>query len=159
MDDLALARALHVAAVVLWIGGVAFVTTVLMPMLGADVPPAERGAMFQKFRRRFAWQARITTLLAGATGFYMTQRMHAWDRFAAPEFWWMHAMVGVWLLFTFMLFVAAPLAKRKGAKPAGDPAEAFQRAQRMHAVMLLLSLLTVLGAVAGAHGFFYAAFN
>ena len=31
MDQLAIARALHVLAVVLWIGGVGFVTTVLLP--------------------------------------------------------------------------------------------------------------------------------
>ena len=33
MEDLALARALHVLAVVLWIGGVAMVTTVLLPAI------------------------------------------------------------------------------------------------------------------------------
>ena len=31
MDDVTLARAIHVLAVVLWIGGVALVTTVLLP--------------------------------------------------------------------------------------------------------------------------------
>ena len=31
MDDFILARAVHVLSVLLWIGGVAFVTTVLLP--------------------------------------------------------------------------------------------------------------------------------
>jgi uncharacterized membrane protein len=31
MDDLAVARTIHVLAVVLWIGGVAMVTTILLP--------------------------------------------------------------------------------------------------------------------------------
>jgi uncharacterized membrane protein len=31
MDDLTIARAIHVVGVVFWIGGVAFVTTVLLP--------------------------------------------------------------------------------------------------------------------------------
>jgi uncharacterized membrane protein len=31
MDDVTIARALHVLSVVLWIGGVGFVTTVLLP--------------------------------------------------------------------------------------------------------------------------------
>jgi len=35
MDDVAIARALHVLAVVLWIGGVGLVTTVLLTILGA----------------------------------------------------------------------------------------------------------------------------
>ena len=33
MDDVTIARALHVLAVVLWIGGVGLVTTVLLPLL------------------------------------------------------------------------------------------------------------------------------
>ena len=43
MDDLALARALHVLAVVIWIGGVSMATTVAIPAvrrgdLGEDRP-------------------------------------------------------------------------------------------------------------------------
>ena len=34
MDELTVARALHVLGVVLWIGGVGFVTTVLLPAVG-----------------------------------------------------------------------------------------------------------------------------
>jgi uncharacterized membrane protein len=33
MDDLAIARALHVLAVVMWIGGVSFVSMVLAPAI------------------------------------------------------------------------------------------------------------------------------
>ena len=31
MDDLALARAIHVVAILFWIGGVAFVTLIVLP--------------------------------------------------------------------------------------------------------------------------------
>jgi hypothetical protein len=37
VDDLALARALHVLAVVIWIGGVAMVTTVILPSVDAEI--------------------------------------------------------------------------------------------------------------------------
>ena len=40
MDDLVLARAIHVTAVVFWIGGVGFVTWVVMPALRASERPA-----------------------------------------------------------------------------------------------------------------------
>jgi hypothetical protein len=33
MDDIAVARAIHVFAVVVWIGGVAMVTTVILPLV------------------------------------------------------------------------------------------------------------------------------
>ena len=39
-NDLAIARAIHVVAVVLWIGGVAFVTTTLLPACRATASPA-----------------------------------------------------------------------------------------------------------------------
>ena len=100
--DLALARALHVLAVVLWIGGVAMVTLSILPALRRGLAPAEALASFERIERPFAWQSRFTTLLAGASGVYMLQRLDAWDRFADGRFWWMHAMVAVWLVFTVM---------------------------------------------------------
>ena len=40
MDDVATARALHVLAVVIWIGGVAMVTTVVLPAVRhGDIGP------------------------------------------------------------------------------------------------------------------------
>ena len=32
-----------------------------------------------------------------------------WNRFGAAAFWWIHAMVAVWAVFTLMLFVLEPL--------------------------------------------------
>lgn len=68
-DGLNLARGLHVLGVVLWIGGVGFVTTVLLPAVARLKTPAERVAFFEEIEGRFAWQARGTTLLVGLTGF------------------------------------------------------------------------------------------
>jgi uncharacterized membrane protein len=33
MDDIAIARALHVVSVVVWIGGVTFMTTIVLPSI------------------------------------------------------------------------------------------------------------------------------
>jgi len=154
MDQLAIARALHVLAVVLWIGGVGFVTTVLLPAVRRLKTPAERVAFFDAIERRFASQARATTLLTGLTGFYMTTRHDLWSRFHSAAYWWMHAMIAVGLLFTIMLFIAEPLVlhrwfqKRAMSVPEGT----FALIERMHRVLLAVSLITVLGAVAGSHG-------
>ena len=109
MDDLTIARALHVVAVVHWIGGVSMVTLVILPGLILSVPPAERLRIFEAIEGRFGKQARISTLIAGLTGFYMTHRLGAWYRFADPNFWWMHTMVATWVIFTVVLFMAEPL--------------------------------------------------
>ena len=66
MTDLALARALHVLAVVLWIGGVGMVTTVLLPAIRRSYPAAERFTVFHALEERFARQARVTPAIGGA---------------------------------------------------------------------------------------------
>ena len=156
MDDAALARAVHVAGVVLWIGGVGFVTTVLLPAVRRMKQPEERVAFFEAVERKFAWQARMTTLLVGISGFYLVEAWDLWDRFADAGFWWMHAMVLVWAVFTVMLFVAEPLfLHRWFLKQAAEKPEAtFRLIQRMHWVLLIASLITVVGATAGSHGGF-----
>lgn len=154
MDGLAIARALHVLAIVHWIGGVTLVTLVLLPGIVRSVPASDRLSLFEMIEGRFALQARLSTLIAGATGFYMTQELDAWDRFAEPAFWWMHAMVLVWAIFTFVLFVAEPLFLHRWFHERASlaPEETFALVLRMHRILLALSLMTVGASVLGAHG-------
>ena len=154
MDDISIARALHVLAVVHWIGGVAMVTLVLLPSLMRSVPAAERLALFERIEGRFGRQARVSTLIAGASGFYMTHRLAAWGRFADPSLWWMHAMLAVWVVFTVVLFIAEPLFLHRWFhdRAVSDPEGAFRLVWRMHAALLSVSVLAVGGAVLGAHG-------
>ena len=105
MDDVTIARALHVVSVVLWIGGVAFVTTVLLPAVRRLKAPQERMQLFDQIEQRFAWQARVSTAIVGLTGFYMLYRFDMWDRFRHAAYWWIDAMVAVWLLFTQQCFL------------------------------------------------------
>lgn len=154
MDDVAIARAIHVICVVIWIGGVAMVTTVILPMVRRLDIPEKRIAVLKAVERRFVWQARIATLLVAASGFYMVERLQLWDRFHSAQFWWMHAMVLVWLIFTIILFIAEPLIRRRRTRPAAPIAAEVKlsRMQRLHWVLLILSVITVLAAVAGSQG-------
>jgi len=152
MDDVIIARAVHVLSVLMWIGGVAFVTTILMPTVRHSNPPAERLEAFHRVEGRFAPQARVWVLLAGASGFWMAHRADLWDRFADLHYWWMHAMVAVWGIFALMLFVIEPLFLHRRMEESRRPAADFVRMERLHRVMLALSLVTLAGAVAGSHG-------
>jgi len=149
-----LARALHVLGVVMWIGGVAFVTTVLIPALRRIDPPGARLDLFEQLEGRFAWQARLTTLLTGLSGFYMLHFLHAWDRYQQSQFWWVHLMTTVWVIFTLVLFVLEPLFlhRRFHELAISDNGRAFRLVQRMHVLLLSLSLFAVAAAVVGAHG-------
>jgi uncharacterized membrane protein len=152
MDDFILARAVHVLSVVAWIGGVAFVTTVLLPAVRRSAPPERRLEEFHRFEGRFAPQARIWVLLAGLSGLWMTWRADLWSRFADLHYWWMHAMVVLWLAFAVMLFLVEPLHLHKRMATSSEPERDFARLERMHRVALALALLTRAGAVAGSHG-------
>ncbi|MGC1271136.1 MAG: hypothetical protein WA842_11145 [Croceibacterium sp.] len=152
MLDFALAHAVHVLSVILWIGGVGFVTLVLIPALGRT-EEATRMARFQELEGRFAPQARLWVALAGGSGLWMVWRGDMWSRFADPQFWWMHAMVVAWLPFALMLFVLEPLVLHRRMRDSKDPAGDFRRLRVTHQVLLALSLLAAFGAAAGAHGF------
>jgi uncharacterized membrane protein len=157
MEGTIIARVLHVLGVVLWIGGVAFVTTVLLPAVKRLREPAERVAFFEKVEAGFARQARVTTLLTGLSGFYLVHGLGAWDRFADAHYWWMHAMVLVWAVFTLVLFVLEPLWLHRWfqARAQRDPEGTFSIIARMHWVLLAVSVITIAGAVAGSHGWMF----
>ncbi|MBS0529671.1 MAG: hypothetical protein JSS22_09815, partial [Proteobacteria bacterium] len=108
MMDIAVARALHVLAVVIWIGGAAMATTVVLPALRRGELGNNKLKAFQAIEHRFVWQARIAVIVVGLSGLYMVAQLDLWGRFRSFQFWWMHAMAGFWLLFTFVLFVAEP---------------------------------------------------
>ncbi len=155
IDGLAVARAVHVVAIVHWIGGLLFVTLVILPSLLETEAP-RRLAVFDALERRFATQARLSTLLVGLSGFYMLYAYEHWGRIADPRFWWLDAMIGLWAIFTIMLFVAEPLFLHAwfDARAQRDPDGAFRVALRGHRVLSLAAVVTVLGAVGGAHGLF-----
>ena len=150
-----LARVLHVLGVVLWIGGVAFVTTVLIPALREISSSEKRLEQFEQLERRFAAQARVVTVITGLSGFYLLHAMNAWERYHSIEFWWVHLMTLIWVIFTVVLFVLEPLVLHKlfADLARRDSEKAFTWLQRMHRILLSLSLLAIVGGVAGAHGF------
>ncbi|MEE8394637.1 MAG: hypothetical protein V3S29_01185 [bacterium] len=154
MADYVLARVLHVLAVVFWIGGVAMVTTVVIPMIRKMKSKDEQITTFERVESRFALQAKVTTAIAGLSGFYMLYSLDAWNRYTQAQYWWIHAMTLVWVIFTIVLFVLEPLFLNRMFKKYAekDATKTFAFVHRLHWVLLTISLLTVAGAVAGSHG-------
>ena len=154
-DFFIFARAIHVLGVVLWIGGVAFVTTTLIPSLKKITDTSNRLDLFEKLEGKFALQARIVTLTTGVSGYYMLDIMNAWDRYLHLHYWWMHLMTLIWVIFTLVLFVLEPLVLHRWfhEKAVEDCDNAFAWLHRMHKILLSLSLIAVAGAVMGSHGF------
>ena len=63
-------------------------------------------------------------------------------------------MVLTWLVFTVMLFIAEPLFLHRflERRAASEPETTYRVVERLHWVLLTLSLLTVAGAAAGVAG-------
>lgn len=125
MNELTLARIIHLLGVVLWIGGVAMITTVLLPVTAKMHSVAEKIEFFEYIE----------------------------NRFTELRYWWMHAMVIVWLLFMLLLYVLEPLVLHRRVKNQVQhiPIKILTMIQRTHWVLLSLSLITVIGATAGSH--------
>ncbi|WP_417595810.1 hypothetical protein [Parasphingorhabdus sp.] len=82
----------------------------------------------------------------------MTWRADLWDRFLDIRFWWMLAMIIIWLLFMVMLFVVEPLFLHRRMAESKEPGRDFLKMERLHRVLTIFAMLTVMGAVAGSHG-------
>jgi uncharacterized membrane protein len=153
-DDFAIARALHVLALVHWIGGVAMVTTIVLPRARAMTDAHMALTAFEVFEDRFAAQARGSILIAGLSGFYMLEKLQAWERLIDPAFWWLWLMVAVWAIFALMVFVLEPPFVHRLFRDyvMRDKDRSFALAIRLHAAMLSVAGVTILAGVLGAHG-------
>ncbi|MFV0530721.1 MAG: hypothetical protein ACK5MD_04715 [Flavobacteriales bacterium] len=154
---MALVKAVHVLTVVLWIGGVAMVTTTIIPAVKRMKSKENQIKTFEQIEGKFAFQAKITTFITGLSGFYMIYELDAWDRFLSIKYWWMHAMVIIWFIFTLILYVLEPFLLHKLFKKyvLENPEKTFKIMHRAHWVLLILSLITIAGTVAGCHGWFF----
>ncbi|MBF0283629.1 MAG: hypothetical protein HQL51_04130 [Magnetococcales bacterium] len=154
-EGLALARAVHVLAVILWIGGVGVVTTALLPAARRAPTPQQGLDLFLRIEEGFSVQARWSVLLAGLSGFFLLDGLHDFSRILHPgSSWWLLPMIGVWTLFAVVLFILEPfvLRQRIPAIIQRDPAGVLRRVTLAHRLLLTFSLLAAALAAAGAHG-------
>ena len=103
MEYYTLARVIHVIAIVIWIGGVAMVTSVLLPSIKRFKSAEEQIKFFELVENRFARQAKITTVLTVLSGVYMLWVTDGWNRFLDVSHWWLWAMTFIWFVFTMVL--------------------------------------------------------
>ncbi|BAW80224.1 hypothetical conserved protein [Candidatus Nitrosoglobus terrae] len=152
MTGIIIAVAIHVLAVIWWIGGLAFVSCSFLPALRQGAFGSQQDA-FRAVERRFGLQARVAILLVGASGLYMVAIQHWWPLFGMAKFWWLSGMFAYWLLFMVMLFILGPsgVLKKIMKGSGGDEARAWQRMHHMHLVLLLIGIVIIIGGLMGNH--------
>ncbi|OGP92416.1 MAG: hypothetical protein A2157_08045 [Deltaproteobacteria bacterium RBG_16_47_11] len=145
--------AIHVLGVVIWIGGVAFVTMIVFPMIMRGEGSLETILFFQGVEHRFAKIAKLCVLIVGLTGTWLLYLTGEWSLLFRRSGIAPSLMLIVWTFYLLVLLFEAKLFKvifRGEAQQ--DTARVFFRLSVFHWVVLGLSLLAVAVGVLAGHG-------
>lgn len=142
-----IALILHVFSVVIWIGGVSFVTMIVFPMIQRSGSSIEQVMMFQGIEHRFSKIAKIMVILAGVSGFYLL-----YIKGLSFGVW---VMICVWAFYASLLFFLEKiLFKKIFSKPSGEQLntkQIFFRLQVFHWFVLGLSFFAIAVGLWTAH--------
>ena len=148
-----LLTAIHVTIVVLWIGGVGFVTVIIFPLLLQMDDSLEKVLMFQRVESIFAKQARYYAWITGISGFLLLymKGLHTllFTRYTVG----VSTMLVAWVFYTFILTFEKKIFKIIFSDPNKyDAAKIFHRLARFHWIILGISLAAVFFGVWAGHG-------
>jgi uncharacterized membrane protein len=144
--------AIHVIAVVLWIGGLAYVTMVIFPSMYKMEKPLEKILFFQSAEHRFAPFARIYSIVVGLSGLFMVHLLYRGDFLSILDGKgiFIVIMFSIWVLWVIMLFglekvVIKKLLDNLAKSPDKLKVDViFKRMNIFHWFMLLLSITAIL---------------
>ncbi len=153
--------------VVIWIGGVAFVTMITFPMIQRAGNSLEQVMMFQGVEHRFSKIAKIMVILVGLSGLYLIYEKYGFNFKELGFGVWI--MITVWVFYASLLFglekiifkkmFSTPSRNRaclsgRQVVPTGkqpDTKKIFNKLQRFHWVVLALSFLAIAAGIWTAH--------
>lgn len=145
--------AIHVAVIVLWIGGVAFVTAIIFPIITRTGDSFEQVLLFQRVEHRFARHAKIYVALTGVTGFWLLYSMGMFRLLFTRAGLGVTAMLCAWLFYLLVLLFEKRIFKKVFGRPAQfDAPKVFKFLGAFHWVVLGVSMLAVLAGVWQGHG-------
>ena len=150
---------IHLITVIIWIGGLSFITIIVIPMLISWDDPLQKALTFQSIEHRFAPIARVYNVITGVTGFVMVY-LTGWHKlYLTSKGLPLLIMTLIWLVWFVMLFGLEPLIVKKmldrmvksGVKMEIEAV--FARMNIMHWVLLILSLIGSTAGIIFAHGY------
>lgn len=153
---------IHLLSVILWIGGLAFVTFNVFPAIYRETDSLKKVLLFQRIEHRFSAQARILSLLTGITGIAMVYIGNWWvwltgDGLSTLKGMSLLFMIIMWAFWTVLLFGLEPIIIRKMLKKYElnhdkyEIDDVFKRVNILHYVLLTLTLIACAGGAMFAH--------
>jgi uncharacterized membrane protein len=118
---------IHVMGVIIWIGGVAFVTTVIFPLMYQTGESLEKGLLFQRVEHRFASMVRWLISIVGITGFWLLYAEYGFGVLAQKHGFGILIMIFAWALYAGILLSERKIFGKLFADPEKNRNE--QRAQ------------------------------
>jgi uncharacterized membrane protein len=144
---------IHVICVIVWIGGVAFVTTVIFPMMYRTEGSLEKALLFQGVEHRFAGIVKWLIGIVGITGFWLLFAKYGLAILAQPKAAGLVIMIFAWALYTTILLLERKIFGRIFADPEKiDMNKALRMINVMHWFLLAISFSAVAGGVWFGHG-------
>ncbi len=138
---------LHVLSVVIWIGGVAFVTAIVLPVLTRMEDSMAKVSFFIGFEKRFQLLAKILVVIVGATGIILFFHRGGFVSLNQEETLLLGYKFFIWLFYFALLFGAEKRLIATLISPKTPPDRAFRRLSVFHWVVLILSLIAVVGGI------------
>jgi len=141
-----IALAIHLLSIVVWIGGVAFVTLVTFPMIMRVEKSLEQVLMFQGVEHRFSKIAKVMIILAGLSGLVLIR-----EKGISPGVW---IMIFVWAFYASLIFGLERVIFRKlFGRPSDqlDTKKVFNTLQIFHWFVLTMSFLAIIAGVYAGH--------
>ena len=152
---------IHILTVILWIGGLGFITILILPMVVKMPDALQKVLLFQRIEHRFAPLARIYTVIVGVSGFSMFFILDFAPILFEKEGIFLLIMIAIWIFWVIMLFGLEPLIVKRIldnlAKEKGKSLEIedlFNRMNILHFVLLFLSLAASASGIIFAHSHF-----
>lgn len=147
-----LLTAIHVITIILWIGGVAFVTVNIFPILMRMEDSLEKVRYFQAVENRFARQARLYALIAGITGAVILSLENGWSGLFSKRGLGILVMLLAWLVYVLILTFERNIFKVLFKDPGQDVSRIFFKLNIFHWFILSVSFLAVFFGVFLGHG-------
>ncbi len=144
--------ALHVATIVLWIGGVAFVTIIVFPLIARMTDSFDAVMLFQGVEHRFAKHARLYVAISGITGFLVLYLEGLQGLLFTARGLGITIMLIAWAFYLLVLIFEKRIFKKVFGKPEKfDVKKVFTGLGVFHWFVLGLSMLAVLAGVWQGH--------